>query len=450
MRRESIRSENPYRAILRRDYPEPFIALLAFVLGIWLWDHYFGKIQGYPPGTEEIALVKLDRDLRLADAMEEDPAWLRRLAGVDPPGIVRKNAIKVLQKLANEQALTPRGAEAFAIIKSKQEGLPIREMLGQFLNGQMISDFHETSAQLATHRGTWWHAKLIDSWEENERPAASWREAYGMDLLQLKLRAVVVGGAVWLLGLAGLGFVPHTLRCLRRGLSTRPKGYGASWSLPLGLVVFMVATLAWIGFSMTLEVAIATLPGLHPLAGIFLDSAARMLPALIALALLFRRPSHVVRVMGLDRPVAVKAIFGMFSLLMIADLALRWTIHREGSNDPGGGLSLGDAGIWGLAFALVSACLLAPIAEETLYRGVLFGSARNRLGVLPAAILSSAVFAVLHFYDGYGLASVGIFGLGCALLYAGTGSLTTVIGLHMLYNTAIKLPEWVIYHAPLG
>ena len=99
---------------------------------------------------------------------------------------------------------------------------------------------------------------------------------------------------------------------------------------------------------------------------------------------------------------------------------------------------------------MISACLLAPLAEELLYRGVLFRSFWNRLGVLPAAILSSAIFAVLHFYDGYGLASVGIFGFSCALLYAATGSLGASIALHMLYNSAIKIPEWLIYHGPLG
>jgi membrane protease YdiL (CAAX protease family) len=85
-----------------------------------------------------------------------------------------------------------------------------------------------------------------------------------------------------------------------------------------------------------------------------------------------------------------------------------------------------------------------------LYRGVLFRAARNRIGVIPAALVSSTVFALLHFYDGYGLASVAVFGFSCALVYAGTGSLTTVIVLHMLYNSAIKIPEWIVYHAPLG
>jgi membrane protease YdiL (CAAX protease family) len=58
--------------------------------------------------------------------------------------------------------------------------------------------------------------------------------------------------------------------------------------------------------------------------------------------------------------------------------------------------------------------------------------------------------ALLAFHDGYGLASVAVFGFSCALLHAGSGSLTTVIALHMLYNSAIKIPEWIVCHAPLG
>ncbi len=426
------------------------IALLAFILGIWLWDHYFGKSEGYAPGTEEIALVKIDRDLRLADAMQEDPPWLKLLAGVSEPVEARRAALGVFKKLAVEKALTPLGVEAFSSVKAEQEGLPLETVLAENFHEQGISDPAEIVAKLTDHRGTWWDAKWIESREGSVVLGSRWREAYGADLMQLKNRAVATGFAVWLLGLVGLAFVPNAILCMARGLSAKPKGYAKAWPLSLGLVIFLVATLAWIGFNMTLELGIGALPGLHPGAWIFLDSAARMLPALIALALLFRRPSHAIRVMGLNRPMAVKALLGTFSLLMILDRVLRSVMQDGGSSAPGGGLSLADAGLWGLAFAVVSACVLAPVAEELLYRGVLFSSCRNRLGVIAAALMSSAVFAVLHFYDGYGLASVGIFGLSCAFLYAGTGSLRTVIALHMLYNTAIKIPEWIVYHAPLG
>lgn len=445
-----IPARNPYRAILRRDYPEPLIALLAFVLGIWLWDHYFGKSEGYAPGTEQIALVKIDRDLRLADAMSGDPPWLRWMAGAQDPAMVRANSLVALQRLAADGSMSVAGMEAFAILKSEHEGTPMREVLAQTMQGNVMTDFAEVSHELAHHGGTWWHARRVAELEKEMTPVTEWRSSYGADSQQLRTRAILARSCVWLLGLAGVAFIPRTLGLLARGLGTRPRGYSAAWPLTLGMVVFLVSTLAWIGFTLTLEVGISTLPGLHPLAGILLDSAARLLPAFIALALLFRRPSHATRVLGLGRTLAPTAIAGMFSLLMLVDLLLRAVIGGGDPTEPGGGLSAGEAGIWGLAFAVVSACLLAPLAEEILYRGVLFRSLSVRLGVLPAAILSSAVFAILHFYDGYGLASVGIFGFACALLYAATGSLTCCIALHFLYNSSIILPEWWFYHGILG
>jgi hypothetical protein len=318
------------------------------------------------------------------------------------------------------------------------------------MQGQILPDFMETSGQLANHGGTWWHARWIEAMEKDMPPACQWRDAHERDSQQLRARTIFARSWVWLLGLAGVAFIPSTLVDLKRGLHAKPRGYGGAWPLPLGMVVFLVATLAWIGFTMMLDLGISALPELHPLAGILLDSAARLLPAMIALGLLFRRPSHAVRVLGLDRPLAPKTILGVFSLLIIIDLLLRATLGGGDSAEPGGGLSAGEAGIWGLAFAVVSACLLAPLGEELLYRGVLFRSFWNRLGVMPAALLSSLVFAGLHFYDGYGLLSVGVFGLSCALLYSATGSLGACIMLHLLYNSSIKLPEWLIYHALLG
>jgi membrane protease YdiL (CAAX protease family) len=265
----------------------------------------------------------------------------------------------------------------------------------------------------------------------------------------LRTRAIALRSSIWLLGLTGMAFVPRALRELRRGLGAKTRGYGSAWSLQLGLTVFLVATLAWIGFTTALDFGTSSLPGLHPLVGILLDSAARLLPTLIALGLLFRRPSHVVRVLGLNRPLFPGTVLGVFSLLMLADILLRATIGGD-AVEPGGGLSASESGIWGLVFSVVSACLLAPLAEETLYRGVLFRSFWNRLGVLPAGLISSAIFSMLHFYDGYGLLSVGFFGLSCALLYVSTGSLVSCIALHLLYNSSIKLPEWLIYHAPFG
>lgn len=447
---DPIPTGNPYRAILRREYPEPFIALLLFILGIWLWDHYFGKPQGYSPGTEAMALVKVDRDLRLADVMSQDPPWLKFLASADEPAVARKNAMRVFEKLGEAGSLTYPGLIAYSVIKANDEKQPPREVIARVLEGKATVDFREISDGLATHGGTWWDAALADSFQEKSSPVGRWRDAYSGELLQLRAKAIASRSAVWILGLVGLFFIPGSLRLLGKGWQSSPRNYGDAWTLPLGMVVFLVATLAWIGFVMTLEIGIETLPGLHPAMGIFLDSVARALPALIAVALLFRRHTHVLRVMGLARSVAWRPILGIFSMLMILDQLLRLAVGDVGASDPGGGLNGMDAGWWGLAFALVSACLLGPATEEVLYRGILFRSIKNRLGMAPGVLLSSTIFAIVHFYDGYGLASVGLFGASCAVLYAATGSLTSAIVLHVLYNSAIKLPEWIVYHSSLS
>lgn len=423
---------------------------MAFILGIWLWDHYFGKNEGYAPDTEKIALIKIDRDLRLADAMADDPSGLRWLAGTRSPSAVQDDALDVFEKLGREKAISASGMEAYAVVKAVRGNLPIRDVITEVLKGQMVTDFGETSKALATHSGTWWQAKLIESWEQNSRPTSHWQQSYGQDNLRLRTRAVAARSAIWLIVLAGIFSIPHAWLCLKKSLAPQMGGYGKKWSLPLGLTVFMVATLAWIGFNLALEIGLEALPRLHPALFILMDSAARVLPALLALALLFRQPSHAVQVLRLGHAPHFKTILGAFALLIGIDQILCTMMGSAHSNDPGGGLSLGDAGYWGLASSMVSACILAPIAEEILYRGVLFRAFMNRIGVIPGALASTTIFAILHFYNGYGLVSVGIFGFSCALIYAGTATLSSVIVLHMLYNAAIKIPEWIIYHAPMG
>ncbi len=441
---------NPYRATLRREYPEPLIALLIFILGVWLWDHYFAKPAGYAPGTEAVAMLKMDRDLRLADVMERDPTWLRKLAAVETPEAARARALAVFQELANEKAMTLRGLEAFAVVKAVQQSQPVSATLGEMLKGRTISNFEEVSKQLANHGGTWWQAKIVDDWEKHAQPQTVWRQSYGEDSLKLRLRTVMARSAVWLLGLVGLFFLPRVFWHLGNAQKVKWKGYGAAWPFSLGFIVFLVATLASIGFSLILEIivrAVAEMPGWL---WILADMAVRMVPIVIALALLFRRTTHAIRVTGMAQPPDFRAVFGAFSLLMILDQGLRILFKTASVTDPSGGLSLGDAGWWGLAYSVISACILAPVAEETLYRGILFRTFWNRIGLVPAALASSVIFSILHFYDGYGLVSVWVFGFTCVILYASGRSLLTVVALHMLYNSAIKIPEWVVYHWPLG
>ncbi len=394
-----------------------------------MWDHYFGATMGFAPDTEEIALIKIDRDLQLAEAMADDPPLLRWIAHAQTPGRAVANGIRSLETLIAAQSLSPTGYHAYAALLATREQVPVETYLSRL---NLPSDDPESA--------NWWNLKIAS-------PGFSYPQTATTAVL--RTRAVTVGGIIWGLGIVGLAFLPTALRCLGKAFHRKQRGYSAAWSPSLGLVIFLLATLAWIGFTMVVELGIGNLPGLHPVVVILLDTLARILPTLIALALLFRKPSHIPRRIGLNGHIHPPVLIGLFALLVLLDQPLRWALGRFTAEDPTGGLSYADSGLFGLAFLVISACVIAPLSEEILYRGILYRSLANKMGVLGAALVSSVIFASLHFYDYYGLASVATFGFVCALLYQATGSLVNVVALHMLYNVSITLPEWTIYHAPL-
>jgi membrane protease YdiL (CAAX protease family) len=422
---------NPYRTILRKSLPEPVIALMAFILGIWMWNRYFTPKLEYAPGTEQLALVKIDRDLRLADATVRDPAWLRKLMGARSREEVSTDSMKALEKLEAWQAMTGRGAFAYEVIRAVNRGEPVPED-------------RDAGAEMS-----WWRARMNEGLEGRGEISGQWRESYDRSLGSLRNRALLLSSMMAGLIAAGGFFLPFALGRLFRGLKENAKGYSAAWSPALGLTVFMVATLAWIGYVGTLDLGLESLSSFPPIMGLFLDAAARLLPVLIALGFLFKRPSHAMRVLGIDGRWNVRSVLGMMTVLVILDHLLDLVMGNPTAIEPAGGLSVTDAGVTGFLFVIVSACIVAPVTEEILYRGVLFRSLSNRMGITAAAFVSAIVFSSVHFYDLQGFISVAIFGFACALLYRSTGSLTTVIALHMLYNVSIKIPAWVFYHAPL-
>jgi membrane protease YdiL (CAAX protease family) len=81
-----------------------------------------------------------------------------------------------------------------------------------------------------------------------------------------------------------------------------------------------------------------------------------------------------------------------------------------------------DALAGGRAFvlALLVALVIAPVAEEVLFRGVLFRALRYRIGMWPAAVLSSAAFTGVHveIVVSQPLALVGLFTFGLVLAWS--------------------------------
>lgn len=81
--------------------------------------------------------------------------------------------------------------------------------------------------------------------------------------------------------------------------------------------------------------------------------------------------------------------------------------------------------------------VLAPIAEEVFFRGFFFTALRSWRGPWVAAIITGAVFGLIHGGSspvGY-LVPLAAFGFGLCLLYWRTGSLYPCIALHALNNS---------------
>lgn len=85
------------------------------------------------------------------------------------------------------------------------------------------------------------------------------------------------------------------------------------------------------------------------------------------------------------------------------------------------------------AVAFVSVAALAPVAEEIVFRGVVYGALKSRCGGVCAAALSGVLFASLHFsaYAFLPLAALGVF---FALLYEKFGDIRASIGAHAAFN----------------
>jgi hypothetical protein len=90
-----------------------------------------------------------------------------------------------------------------------------------------------------------------------------------------------------------------------------------------------------------------------------------------------------------------------------------------------------------IAVLAVLICVLAPIAEEFLFRGFCFQALRPSLGVPGAAVAVGVVFGAVHATSTPGvlLVELGFLGFVLCLLRWKTGSLLPCIALHAINNS---------------
>jgi len=86
------------------------------------------------------------------------------------------------------------------------------------------------------------------------------------------------------------------------------------------------------------------------------------------------------------------------------------------------------------AYKFLLGAVIAPVAEELLFRGIAFPLVSRRFGSLTGVIVVSAVFAGIHFHLP-ALLPLFIMSTILCMAYVHTGSIRVPIVMHMLFNT---------------
>ena len=93
-----------------------------------------------------------------------------------------------------------------------------------------------------------------------------------------------------------------------------------------------------------------------------------------------------------------------------------------------------------LPFFVFAVVVLAPLGEETLFRGFLYkGIESSRAGPVGAIVVSTVLFAVIHLqYDWYGILGVGVMGLYLGVVRYRCSSVSLTMILHSLANLVAR------------
>jgi membrane protease YdiL (CAAX protease family) len=246
---------------------------------------------------------------------------------------------------------------------------------------------------------------------------------------------------ILLLGLGGLllvvGLVLNAIRALivRRWLP--PERYRGPAVFVLLLLAVIVGTAVALGagrtalalfddrplsVSGTLILLTSTQIGLLVVAG-----ALVVAPRALAGVQLVGR-TGVARSLLIGLAIAIPAWIGAQLLAAAAGLALEAIGFKEDTGVLDTVLQRGDPTVILVAFLLV-----APVAEEIFFRGVVYNAWERERGAAFALFGSAALFAVIH-TSLFSLVPIFALGLALALVYRSTRSLLATIAMHAGFN----------------
>ena len=115
--------------------------------------------------------------------------------------------------------------------------------------------------------------------------------------------------------------------------------------------------------------------------------------------LIYRKSKNIFRAYDPDtktRIIDLAVIIVMFALI---SFGLNNVIVMSPLVDMSAGYAKANEGFYGslLGIELVGSGILAPMLEELVFRGIVYGSLRKLLGVWQSVVISALIFAAVHF-----------------------------------------------------
>lgn len=176
---------------------------------------------------------------------------------------------------------------------------------------------------------------------------------------------------------------------------------------------------------------------------LFIVVASQTVGLLAVLLLLRGRSVRLAPVIGRVRPVrrhlTIGAGLGLATVvvsLTVVGILVRVTGSEQAPEQLIGGDVIEDP--VQLLLAVLIAVVLAPLAEELIFRGLLHRNLRRRMRIVPATLVSSVLFAVVHvdvvLSQPIALVGLTLAGAVMAIAYERTGSLIVPVAIHAVYN----------------
>ncbi len=291
-------------------------------------------------------------------------------------------------------------------------------------------------------------ARRLDQTDRAERLRAEIKHA---ETVMLSAGAAVAGawGGVLVAGLATLLF--WLLRWLftpTPEVPVRPAPMLRPWQALDAIELAAVMMALVVTCKIAVALAAAHLPAAQPWR-VAVDVAAYLVAAGAALAWIGYRlrgqPRGAVRLLGLGRPLFRGLLTGFFAYAAVAAAAAATMaaffylsagvlLSRDGSPIPTEALRQP----WAAAVYALLAVAIAPVLEETIFRGFIYAGLRRKLSPAVAAGISALFFAAAH----VGLPSaakvgVGLLAVVLAIAYERTRNLWVSIGMHMTHNALV-------------